>query len=133
MQSKAFFPRMAWNNLVRNRQFFLPYLLSMAGCAAAFYILCALGDSHDLPQQIRYSYLQSFVMIGIFVVALFVLIFMSYTASFLTKRRRRELGLYNVLGMGKGHIARMLCWESLYSYLLGVAEVWCWACCCKSL
>ena len=35
--------------------------------------------------------------------------------SFLIRRRSREFGLYNVLGMGKGNIARILLWETLLS------------------
>ncbi len=60
-----------------------------------------------------------FMTLGSFVLALFIVIFLSYTNSFLMKRRSKE-GLYNILGMGKGSIGLVLCWESLYTWLCGI-------------
>ena len=120
MRKSGFYPRLALSNLVRNRQFYLPYLLALAGTAAAFYIVAALADMPELPKLTRYVYLTMFMHIGTVIVALFSVIFLFYTNSFLMKRRRRELALYNMLGMGKGHIARMLGMETLYAALAGV-------------
>jgi putative ABC transport system permease protein len=105
------------------------------------YILCALASSKDLPERIRYQYLSMFLFIGLFVVGLFAVIFLLYTNSFLMKRRGRELGLYNILGMDKRNLAAMLFWETVYTarlvgipggILLGhrAAEArheWCWS------
>jgi len=54
--------------------------------------------------------------LGTVVIAVFALIFLFYTHSFLIRRREREFGLYNVLGMGKGNIARILLWETVITY-----------------
>ena len=51
---------------------------------------------------------------GVIVVAIFSVIFLFYTNSFLIKRRKKELGLYNILGMEKRHIAKVMLWETLY-------------------
>ncbi len=114
------FPRLALSNLVRNRRFYLPYLLALMGTAAAFYIIVALASAQDLPVMTRYAYLSRFMGIGVFVVALFAAIFLTYTSGFLMKRRRRELGLYLVLGMGKPHLALMLGMEAVYTAVLGI-------------
>lgn len=120
MNKGRFYPRMALVNLARNGQFYIPYLLTVMGTAAAYYITLALAATPDLPQTSRYSYLTMFMSIGTFVIAVFAVIFLTYTNSFLMKRRKRELGLYNVLGMGKRHIAIVLGFETLYTAFAGI-------------
>ena len=114
------YPRLAADGIRRNRRVYLPYLLTLAGTAAAFYIITALASAGDLPVMTRYMYLSLFMSIGTVVIAVFAVIFLTYSASFLMKSRRRELALYNVLGMGKGHIARMLLIETAYAALAGI-------------
>ena len=120
MRKSGFYPKLAWGNIVRNRQFYVPYLLTLIGTAAAFYIIGALAGARDLPVMNRYIYLSMFMTFGLFVIAVFAVIFLGYTNSFLMKRRRKELGLYNVLGMGKRNIARMLGMETVYTALIGI-------------
>ena len=120
MRKSGFYPKLAWGNIVRNRQFYVPYLLTLGGTAAAFYIIGALAGARDLPVMNRYIYLSMFMTFGLFVIAIFAVIFLGYTNSFLMKRRRKELGLYNVLGMGKRNIARMLGMETVYTALIGI-------------
>lgn len=114
------YPRLAWTSLNKNRQFYLPYLLTVIGTSAAFYIVSALASASDLPVMTRYVYLSAFMTIGVVVIALFAFIFLSYTNGFLMKRRKKELGLYNVLGLGKRHIALVLFYETLYTALIGL-------------
>ena len=120
MRKSGFYPKLAWGNIVRNRQFYVPYLLTLGGTAAAFYIIGTLAGARDLPVMNRYIYLSMFMTFGLFVIAIFAVIFLGYTNSFLMKRRRKELGLYNVLGMGKRNIARMLGMETVYTALIGI-------------
>ena len=120
MRKSGFYLKLAWGNIVRNRQFYVPYLLTLGGTAAAFYIIGALAGARDLPVMNRYIYLSMFMTFGLFVIAVFAVIFLGYTNSFLMKRRRKELGLYNVLGMGKRNIARMLGMETVYTALIGI-------------
>lgn len=119
--SKAFFPRLAAQNIVKNGRFYIPYILTVIFTAAAFYICLAMSLTDDMPDRVRYMYLSVYMGIGCFVVGLFILIFLLYTNSFLMKRRLKELGLYNVLGMGKGNIAAVLVYETIYVWLIGVA------------
>ena len=113
MRKGGFFPRLALVNLVRNRQYYVPYLLSGAGTACMYYILCYLTRS-DIVASVRGAgYLQGLMMLGCIVVALFSTVLMLYANSFVMKRRQRELGLYNILGLEKRHIAYMMLWETV--------------------
>lgn len=118
--NKLFYPKLAAQNLHKNRQFYLPYILTVLGTAAAFYILAALANTKPASTQTRYYYLSIYMSIGLVVLGLFSVIFLFYTNSFLMKRRGKELGLYNVLGMGKRNIAAMLGFETLYVALIGI-------------
>ena len=114
MRKSGFFPRLALVNLVRNGRYYGPYLLSCGGTAAMFYILRYLTES-DIVSSVRGAgYLQSLMYLGCIVVALFSIVLLLYANSFVMKRRQRELGLYNILGLEKRHIALLCLWETLY-------------------
>ena len=114
MRKSGFFPRLALVNLARSGRFYGPYLLSCGLTAAMYYILSYLTRS-DIVSSVRGAgYLQSLMYIGTLVVALFAVILLLYANSFVMKRRRRELGLYNILGLEKRHIAHVMVWETLY-------------------
>ena len=114
------YPRLAWQNIQKNRRFYFPYVLTIIGASGAFYIMMSLAGAGDLPERIRYAYLRTFVSLGAVVIGIFSVIFLFYTNSFLMKQRKKELGLYNVLGMGKRHIAKVLAWETMYTALFGI-------------
>lgn len=118
--NKLFYPKLAGQNIIKNGKFYFPYLLTVVASAAAFYIMTTMSYYGGLPQRQRYDFLTMFMSLGRVVLAVFVLIFLSYTNSFLMKRRSKELGLYNILGMGKSSIGAVLCWESLYTWLCGI-------------
>ena len=117
---KGLFPALAAQNVVFNRRFYFPYLLTIIGTAAAFYDIAAIAYDEGMRQLRGAEYVGVFSSIGVFIVAVFAVIFLFYTNSFLMKRRSKELGLYNILGMGKRHIALILLWESLYTALIGI-------------
>ena len=112
----GFYSRMALDGIRRNRQLYLPYLMTCALMPAVFYILDFLYRD-ELVQTMRGSSSIGFVlMLGRFVIVVFSAIFLLYTNSFLMRRRKKEFGLYNVLGMTKRNIARILLRETLWSY-----------------
>ena len=117
---KLFFPKLAAGNLVRNRQFIFPYLLTGLLTAAMFYNVAFLTWSPDLSNMPGAANIQSIMYVGTVVVGLFAVIFLLYTNSFLMKRRQKEIGLYNILGMSKGHIALILFWETVYTCLITI-------------
>ena len=110
-----FYSKFALNNLVKNKRFILPYILSTIFTIASCYILTSLslGKNLDkLPQGI--SATKQVLGFGVIVIAIFSAIFLFYTYSFLIKRRVREFGLYSVLGMTKKQIARILILETIF-------------------
>ena len=113
MGKARFFPRLALVNLARNGRFYLPYLLSCGGTAAMYYMIRFLCHSEDLNTVRGAVYLQSLMGMGAFIAALFAAVILLYANSFVMKRRQRELGLYNILGLEKRHIAWVCLWETL--------------------
>ena len=122
---KLFYTRLAFSNIRRNRKFYLPYIFTCIFTIAMFYIIDALNAGHMLDNMRGEMVLRSYMAIGGVVIAIFAIIFLFYTNSFLTRRRRHEFGLYNILGMEKRHIARVMLMESLFiavvSLALGIA------------
>lgn len=116
------YPKLALENLKKNRKFYIPYILTIIGAAAAFYILLAINGANDLPNMQRYLYLKNYVFFGVVVTGIFSVIFLFYTNSFLMKRRNKEIGLYNILGMDKRHISRVLMFETIYISLIGIGS-----------
>ncbi len=116
--TKSFYSRIAASNLMKNGKFYLPYILTVIFSSAVFYIVLAMAGI-PLGDDRRYNYLANYMSIGSVILGLFIIVFLNYTNSFLMKRRNKELGLYNVLGMGKGNIAKVMFFESLYTWLIG--------------
>ena len=85
--SKHIYPKLAWQNLRKNGKFYIPYIFTVIGTSAAFYILLALSATTSLPDKIRYQYLEVYMYLGLVVIGIFSFIFLFYTNSFLIKRR----------------------------------------------
>lgn len=115
------FPKLAVTNLVKNRRIYVPYLLTCICTIAMFYIMEFLAWHPALGQIAGGGDIRMILNLGVLVIMIFSAIFLIYSNSFLMKRRKRELGLYNVLGMEKKHIGRILLWEQLYTVILGFA------------
>ena len=110
-----FYSKFALNNLVKNKRFIIPYVLSTIFTIMSFYILSSLafGDNlNKLPNGIQAT--KQVLSLGIIVIAIFSTIFLFYTYSFLVKRRVKEFGLYAVLGMTKKQIAKILVLETIF-------------------
>ena len=114
------YPRLARQSLHKNRRFYLPYLLSVAFTFAAFYVMAALAADPGARKLRGAEYVRATMTIGLVVAGLFSAVLLLYLNSFLMKQRRRELGLYSILGMSKRNLAALLCWESLYAALIGM-------------
>ncbi|MGN0185648.1 MAG: ABC transporter permease [Aristaeellaceae bacterium] len=115
---KLLYPRLAWTGIRKNKRLYAPYLLTCAGMVMMHYIITALSYSDAVHDLRGGSTITAMLSMGSWIIALFSLIFLFYTNSFLIRRRMKEFGLYNILGMGKGNIARILVWESLISAAL---------------
>ncbi len=110
---KGFYWKLAFQNLKINRRVYVPYLLSSVGIIMMFYMLGALGPSIRADEMYGGTTVATVMALGQIVIGVFAVLFLFYTNSFIMKRRKKELGLYNILGMEKRHIARIIFRESL--------------------
>lgn len=112
--NKLFYPKFALNNIKKNGRFYYPYLITCIFTIAMFYIMCFIAYNPGINKINGGSNLKIIIELGIYVVGIFSFIFLIYTNSFLTKRRKKEFGMYNILGMEKRHLGKMMVYESLY-------------------
>jgi len=117
---KHLYFRLAVTNLKNNRQFYLPYILAGIVCVMMFYIMRAIQGSAGITSMRGAGLLSIVLTMGLVIVGICACIFLFYTNSFVMKRRKKELGVYNILGMEKRHIAKVMAWESIMLYLLSV-------------
>lgn len=116
--NKFFYLRLALQNIRRNRRFYYPYLLTGTLTVAMFYNLIFTSTNPSIRADS--ASLATILALGTIVVGLFAIIFLLYTNSFLMKRRQKELGLYNILGMEKRHIGRIMLWETVFTCLFTI-------------
>ena len=108
------YAKLAKTNLSKNRQNILPYWLSCIGTVIMFYIMSTLSLSEGLKKMMGEATIQIVMQFGVYIIGLFAVIFLIYSNSFLAKRRKKEFGLFQILGMEKKHLAKILFFESLY-------------------
>ena len=116
-----FYQKMAWSGMKKNGRLYIPYLLTCVGMVMMSYILQSLGCCSLLENMRGGGNIKVALNLGKFVVAVFALIFLIYTNSFLVRRRNREFGLYHILGMDKKGIRRIIFWESLMTASIGLS------------
>lgn len=109
----GFYIRLAKDGILKNRKFYFPYILTCICMIMMFYVVRFLSMSETFQTVRGGSMLQELLNMGAFVIAVFALIFLYYTNSFLIRRRQKEFGLYNILGMGKRNLVKILIWENL--------------------
>lgn len=114
------YEKLAFNNLKKNHKTYVPYLLTCIGTVAMFYMMGAIASNDGLSKMRGSEMLQTILRFGVVIIGIFSFIFLFYTNSFLIKRRKKEIGLYNILGMEKKHIAKMLFFEVLYTAIIGL-------------
>lgn len=110
---KGLYRRLAVTNIKTQRRLYVPYILAGTGMAAMFYIMLFLRGSDALANMEGGASIRVVLGFGTIVIASFSIVILLYANGFLMKQRQRELGLYNVLGMEKRHIGRILIWETL--------------------
>ena len=109
----GFYPRLAASGIRKNARMFVPYILTCTGMVMMFYIIMFLAVTDAIDFQMGRNTIRAMFALGSWVIAIFSAIFLFYTNSFLIRRRKKEFGLYNILGMGKRNIAVILFWETL--------------------
>ena len=119
--SKMFYPRLAAQNIRKNGQTYISYMITCILTIAMFYIMASLTTAPEMDQFFGGRDVRLFLYYGEWTIGIFAFIFLFYTHSFIVKRRKREFGLYNILGMEKKHIAIVLLYETLYCALISFA------------
>lgn len=109
---KFFYPRLAFDGIRKNKRLYLPYILTQIGMIMMYYIVIFLRYGESLKGTFGEGTVSIVLMLGGWVIAIFACIFLFYTNSFLIRRRKKEFGLYNILGMDKKNISILLFWES---------------------
>lgn len=112
---KFFYQRLAITNIKNNSKTYIPYILTCIGTIMMYYILYALSVDQGLRSMYGGAFTQQLLALGTGVIAIFAVIFLTYTNSFLIKRRKKEFGLFNILGMEKKHISRIIFYETLFT------------------
>ena len=118
--SKGFYSKLAWNGIRKNKKFYTPYILTCIGMIMMYYIVSFLSVSPQVTNMSGGDTIQVMLSLGCGVISVFSILFLFYTNSFLMRRRKKEFGLYNILGMGKGNLARILLWETLIVTVLSL-------------
>ena len=112
--------KLAFTNIKNNGSLYLPYIISGMVTVAMFYIMMFLNNSKGLEKIYGSSYLTSIMALGVGTIAVFSYIFIFYTNSFIIKRRKKEIGVYNILGMEKRHIAKLMGIETVTVALIAI-------------
>lgn len=119
--NKFFYPKLAASGLNKNRRLYIPYLLTCMFTVAMFYIVKSLSLNPGLSDMVGDTTMTFTMDFGCVVIGLFALIFLFYTNSFLMKQRKKEFGLFHILGMEKHHLYHLLAWENLYAAISTLA------------
>ena len=109
----SFVLKLALTNIKNHRKFYVPYILASIGTMMVFYIMSFLASNDGLNEMAGRESLKLVMVLGLIVIGLFSVIFLFYTNSFIIRRRKKEIGLYNILGMEKKHISKIIAMESL--------------------
>lgn len=109
----GFYPKLAWDGIRKNKRFYIPYLLTCVGMVMMHYIISFLSGTPALKTMPGSRTIGNTLGLASWIVSLFALLFLFYSSSFLNRRRQKEFGLYNILGMSKWNIGKILFWETI--------------------
>ncbi|WP_286905347.1 ABC transporter permease [Clostridium sp. UBA1652] len=118
--SRLFYPKLAAINIKKNSKTYLPFIITCICTISMFYIMHALSMNDGIEKGPGASAVKNTLQFGTIVIGIFSAIFLFYTNSFLIKRRKKEIGLYNVLGLEKKHISKILFFEFIYTLLFSL-------------
>lgn len=112
--------KLAKTNLSNNKPFYIPYIISSIITVAMLYMMSFLSDNKGLNKIMGADSLATIFRLGVGIIVIFSYIFLFYTNSFIIKRRKKEIGVYNILGMGKRHLSKVLFVETIYSAIISL-------------
>ena len=110
---KGFYPHLAADGIRKNKRMYIPYILTCIGMVMMYYIVTFLQYSEAVMALPGGETISGMMGLGSWIIAAFAVLFLFYTNSFLIRQRKKEFGLYNILGMGKRNIGFILFFETL--------------------
>lgn len=113
-----FYLKLASTNLKKNHRGYLPFLISMLFLVAINTMTQVIVNNEGMRALPGGGSASSMFGLGHIVIMIFTVIFSFYTNSFLLKQRKKELGLYNILGLGKRELYQLMIWESFLSFFI---------------
>ncbi|WOO37360.1 ABC transporter permease [Anaerocolumna sp. AGMB13020] len=124
--AKNFYLRMAAANLRRDKGMYVPYAISYIIFSAIYFMVVTLMTTDGLKNVPEKDSIKTMFALGMIIMSITTIIFMLYINSFLIKRRKKEFGLYGILGLEKRHISRIIIFEnfilSSISLVLGIVS-----------
>lgn len=121
MNKLKLLPVMAYRGVVQNKLVYRPYLMACFFSVFSYYLFSSLLHNDLMERLPKAAYAWLMLSLGKGLLSIILLFFLLYAGSFLQKRRRRELGLYSLLGLERKHIGIMLFWENMGMYLVSVS------------
>ncbi len=117
---------MALRNVRKSFRDYVVYFLTLIFGVAVFYVFNSIGDQSIIVNlsESGYEMIQLMLLLleGLSIAVAFVLGFLIiYANNFLIRRRKREFGIYLLLGMGKGDVSKLLLGETFLVGLLSLA------------
>lgn len=119
--NKLFYPKLAAGNIKKNGKTYIPYIFTSILTVAMFYIIRSLSLNEGISSLVGADSIAVTLSLGSWIVGIFAVVFLFYTNSFLMKQRKKELGLYSILGMEKKHIAKVIGLETVYIVIISFA------------
>lgn len=119
--NKFFYARLAASNIKKNAKIQIPFMITSILTVSMFYILLSLSQNQGFKDaEVGSTMIPIILGLGCWIVGIFAVIFLFYTYSFLIKRRQKEFGLFNILGMEKKHIAKIIALETFYTAFISI-------------
>ena len=115
------YPKMALSNIKKNGKLYIPYIITSVLTVMMFFMVNSLVNSDSVAKMEDGENIISLLNIALAVSYIFSAIFLFYTNSFLMKRRKKEIGLYNILGMEKRHISIVMFCENVFVAIISLA------------
>lgn len=110
---RNFYARLALSNITKNKPVYFPFFLTNVLSVMVFFVMASIQNQSFISTLPGSYIFVEFLKVGVVLTGLFAGVFLLYTNQLLIRQRKKELGLYNIFGLEKKHIARVLCYESL--------------------
>jgi putative ABC transport system permease protein len=115
---RGFYTKLALTNIRKNAQTYFPYIFASSATVMMFYNMLYLFMSREVRGMNDSYAIRTVLWLGVWVIGIFAVILLLYINSFLIKRRKKEFGLFNILGMEKKHVARIMLIETAITGLI---------------